>query len=66
MGVSIVQDKSTQASAGGFARSLYLLAGVVTVIIGLIGAGSGWVWGDRSYEYLMSIDFTYYLQSYLP
>jgi hypothetical protein len=66
MGVSIVQDKSTQADAGGLARRLYLLAGIVTVLIGLIGAGSGWVWGDRSYEYLMSIEFTYYLQSYLP
>ena len=61
-----MQEKTIATNARGPGRLLYLLPGIVTVVIGLIGAGSGLVWGESTYDFLMSIEFTYYFETYLP
>jgi hypothetical protein len=61
-----MQDTTTQSNAGAIGKSLLFVAGVVAVVIGLIGSSFGSAWSPQVYEFLFRFEFINFIDSFMP
>jgi hypothetical protein len=61
-----LKQSTVPSSAGGVRNVLFLVLGVATLLIGLIGAGSGSVWTLQVYEFVYGINVIAFIEPFMP
>ena len=61
-----MQDTTTQSNTGAIGKSLLSVAGIVAVVIGLIGSSFGSAWSPQVYELLFGFEIINSIDSFMP
>ena len=61
-----MQDTTTQSNTGAIGKSLLSVAGIVAVVIGLIGSSFGSAWSPQVYELLFGFEIINFIDSFMP
>ena len=61
-----MQDTTTQSNNGAIGKSLLSVAGIVAVIIGLVGSSFGSAWSPQVYEFLFGFEIVKSIDSFMP
>ena len=61
-----MQDTTTQSNTGAIGKSLLSVAGIVAVVIGLIGSSFGSAWSPQVYEFLFGFEIVKSIDSFMP
>jgi hypothetical protein len=61
-----MQDTTTQSNTGAIGKSLLSVAGIVAVVIGLIGSSFGSAWSPQAYEFLFGFEIVNSIDSFMP
>ncbi len=61
-----MQDKTMQSKTGRIQKLLFLVAGIVAVVIGLIGSSLGSAWSPRVYDFLFAFEVIASIDTFMP
>jgi len=61
-----LQDKTMQSKTGRIQKLLFLVAGIVAVVIGLIGSSLGSAWSPQVYEFLFAFEVIASIDTFMP
>jgi hypothetical protein len=61
-----MQDTTTQSNTGAIGKSLLSVAGILAVVIGLIGSSFGSAWSPQVYELLFGFEIINFIDSFMP
>lgn len=61
-----MQDKSTPPYTSGIRQVLFLISGVVTVAVGLLGSSFARAWSPQVYEFLFGFKVIKSIDAFLP
>ena len=61
-----MQDKTMQSKTGRIQKLLFWVAGIVAVVIGLIGSSSGSAWSPQVYEFLFAFEVIASIDTFMP
>jgi membrane-bound ClpP family serine protease len=61
-----MQDRTFHSNTGGIRKLLFLVAGIVALVIGLIGSSFGRAWSPQVYEFLFGFKIVIFIDSFMP
>jgi len=61
-----MQEKSIQSNTGGIRQLLFLVSGIGSVVIGLIGSSFGSAWSPQVYEFLFGFGVIESIDAFMP
>jgi len=61
-----LQEKTMQSETGRIQKLLFLVAGILAVVIGLIGSSLGSAWSPRVYDFLFAFEVIASIDTFMP
>jgi sulfite exporter TauE/SafE len=61
-----MQDKTTRSGSGGVRKVLFLVAGILAVVFGLVGSSFGSAWSPQVYEFLFGFELVESIDAFMP